>query len=240
MADLTQPRIYRYFDLVMALFVTVLIVSNIASSAKIVDWGVSILGLPLAFDAGTLLFPLSYIFGDVLTEVYGYKRSRRVIWTGFFCLGLSALVLWLVRLLPGEATWLQYAGDEAYAAILGGMSTGGIVLASLVAYFAGEFSNSIILAKMKVLTAGRWLWTRTIGSTLVGQIIDSALFIFVATLAGVFPWELFWTLTLTNYIFKVAIEVLMTPVTYRVVAALKKYENEDYFDRDTDFNPFKA
>lgn len=240
MADLTQPRIYRYFDLVMALFVTVLIVSNIASSAKIVDWGVSILGLPLAFDAGTLLFPLSYIFGDVLTEVYGYKRSRRVIWTGFFCLGLSALVLWLVRLLPGEATWLQYAGDEAYAAILGGMSTGGIVLASLVAYFAGEFSNSIILAKMKVLTAGRWLWTRTIGSTLVGQIIDSALFIFVATLAGVFPWELFWSLTLTNYIFKVAIEVLMTPVTYRVVAALKKYENEDYFDRDTDFNPFKV
>lgn len=240
MAALTQPRVYRYFDLVMALFVTVLVVSNIASSAKIVDWGVSILGLPLAFDAGTLLFPLAYIFGDVLTEVYGYKRSRRVIWTGFFCLGLSALVLWLVRLLPGEATWQQYAGDDAFAAILGGMSTGGIVLASLAAYFAGEFSNSIILAKMKVLTAGRWLWMRTIGSTLVGQIIDSALFIFVATLAGVFPWELFWTLTLTNYIFKVGIEVLMTPVTYRVVAALKKSENEDYYDRDTDFNPFKS
>ncbi|MCX7977309.1 MAG: VUT family protein, partial [Bellilinea sp.] len=122
-------RTYRYFDWVMALFVTVLIISNIASSAKIIDWGVSIFGLRLAFDGGTILFPISYIFGDVLTEVYGFRRARRVIWTGFAMLGLTALVLWLVRIMPGEATWQEYAGQTAYEAILGGISSGGIVLA---------------------------------------------------------------------------------------------------------------
>jgi uncharacterized integral membrane protein (TIGR00697 family) len=225
----------------MALFVTVLIVSNIASSAKIVDWGVSFLGLPLAFDAGTLLFPISYIFGDVLTEVYGYKRSRRVIWTGFFCLAFSALVFWLVRVMPGEATWLAGgAGQASYDQILGGMSSGGIVLASLAAFFAGEFSNSFILAKMKIWTEGRKLWARTIGSTLVGEGVDSLIFISVACLFNVFPWELFWTLVVTNYIFKVGIEVLMTPVTYIIVNKLKRSEHEDYYDRDTNFNPFQA
>ncbi len=231
-------RVFRYYDWIMALFITVLIVSNIASSAKIVDWGVSIVGLRLAFDAGTILFPVSYIFGDVLTEVYGFRRSRRVIWTGFAMLALSALVLWLVRIMPGEATWQGYAGQGAYDAILGGMSTGGIVLASLVAYLVGEFSNSVVLARMKVLTKGRWLWSRTIGSTLVGEGVDSLIFITVASLAGVFPWELFWTLVVTNYIFKVAIEAIMTPVTYRIVNTLKRAENEDYFDTHTQFNPF--
>lgn len=234
-----SQRSYRYFDLVMALFVSVLIISNVASSAKIVDWGFSVAGVPMAFDAGTLLFPISYIFGDILTEVYGYRRSRRVIWTGFACLALASLVLWIVRILPGEAQWQQYAGQAAYVAILGGMSSGGIVLASLSAYFAGEFSNSVILAKLKVLTRGRWLWTRTIGSTLVGELIDSAIFIAVASLFKVFPWNLFLTLVLTNYIFKVALETLMTPVTYAVVNWLKRRENEDYYDRDTNFNPFK-
>ena len=162
-------REYKYFDRIMALFVMVLVVSNIASSAKIIDLGFSIFNIPLAFDAGTLLFPISYIFGDILTEVYGYKRSRRVIWTGFAALALSALIFWVVQQLPGEATWQEYAGDEAYRAILGGMSSGGIVLASLSAYCLGEFSNSFVLAKMKILTHGRWLWTRTIGSTLVGD-----------------------------------------------------------------------
>lgn len=233
-------RNFLYLDLVMALFVTVLIISNIASSAKVVDWGISLLGLQLAFDAGTILFPISYIFGDVLTEVYGYRRSRRVIWTGFFCLAFSALVLWLVRLMPGEVTWQGYAGQAAYEAILGGMSSGGIVLASLSAYFAGEFSNSIILAKMKLLTGGKWLWSRTIGSTLVGEAVDSLIFIFVACLFSVFPWDLFLTLTVTNYIFKVAIEVIMTPATYAVVRFLKRVEMEDYYDRDTNFNPFQA
>jgi uncharacterized integral membrane protein (TIGR00697 family) len=233
-----QGRSYRYLDLVTAVFVTVLIVSNVASSAKIVDWGVSILGLRLAFDAGTILFPVSYIFGDVLTEVYGYRRSRRVIWTGFGCLAASAAILWLVRLMPGEASWREYAGEGAYAAILGGMSTGGIVLASLLAYWAGEFTNSFVLAKMKILTNGRWLWMRTIGSTLVGEGVDSVLFVVVATLAGVFPWSLFATLVVTNYVFKVAVEAVMTPVTYRIVAALKRSEGEDHYDVGTSFNPF--
>jgi uncharacterized integral membrane protein (TIGR00697 family) len=231
-------RIYRYLDLVMAIFVTVLIVSNIASSAKIIDWGVSIFGLPLAFDGGTILFPVSYIFGDVLTEVYGFKKSRRVIWTGFGCLALSSLVFAFVRALPGEAAWQSYAGQSAYDAILGGMSSGGIVLASLSAYLVGEFSNSVVLARLKVITDGKWLWVRTITSTLVGEGFDSLIFILVATLAGVFPWTLFGTLVLTNYIFKVTIEVLMTPATYGVVAFLKRAEREDYYDRNTRFNPF--
>jgi len=231
---------YRYFDRIMALFVMVLVVSNIASSAKIIDLGFSIFTIPLAFDAGTLLFPVSYIFGDILTEVYGYKRSRRVIWTGFTALALSALIFWSIQRLPGEVTWQEYAGDEAYTAILGGMSSGGIVLASLIAYWMGEFSNSFVLAKMKILTAGRWLWTRTIGSTLVGELVDSAAFIAIASLFGVFPWSLFLTLTVTNYLFKTATEILMTPLTYAIVKFLKKVENEDYYDRETNFNPFLA
>lgn len=229
---------YRYLTPVTAIFVTVLIVSNIASSAKIVDLGFSIASIRMAFDAGTILFPISYIFGDILTEVYGYKNSRRVIWTGFFCLALASATFWVVSHLPGESTWQGYAGDAAYNAILGGMSSGGIVLASLAAYAMGEFSNSFILAKMKVLTQGRWLWTRTIGSTLVGELIDSATFIAIATLVGVFPWSLFTTLVFTNYLFKVAIEAIMTPVTYLAVDRLKRAENEDYYDRDTNFNPF--
>jgi len=234
--ELTQSRVYRFFDLVMAVFVTVLIVSNIASSAKIVDWGVSLFGLPLAFDAGTILFPISYIFGDVLTEVYGFRKSRRVIWTGFACLTLMALVLWLVRIMPGEATWMESTGQTAFNNVLGGISTGGIVLASLVAYLAGEFTNSVILAKMKVATKGRWLWMRTISSTLVGEGVDSIIFIGVACLVGVFPWSLFFTLVVANYIFKCLIEALMTPVTYWVVAKLKRAENEDYYDTKTKFS----
>lgn len=233
-------RQYRFFDLIMAVFVTVLVVSNIASSAKIVDWGFSLLGLPMAFDAGTILFPVSYIFGDILTEVYGYKRSRRVIWVGFVCLALSAFVFWIVGRMPGEATWQGYAGDNAYNAILGGMSTGGIVLGSLAGYWTGEFTNSIILAKLKILTEGRWLWSRTIGSTLVGQFVDTVMFVVVASALGVFPWSLFLTLTVTNYFFKCLVEALMTPVTYAVVGTLKRLENEDYYDQGTNFNPFAA
>ena len=229
---------YRFFDLIMAVFVTVLVVSNIASSAKIVDWGFALFGVPMAFDAGTILFPISYVFGDILTEVYGYKQSRRVIWAGFACLALSAVIFWIVRVMPGEATWQGYAGDEAYNAILGGMSTGGIVLASLAGYWTGEFTNSFILAKMKVLTEGRWLWARTIGSTVFGQLVDTVMFVVVASAFGVFPWSLFLTLIVTNYLFKCGVEALMTPVTYLVVGALKRVENEDYYDRATNFNPF--
>lgn len=236
MESVQKPRIYRYFDLVMAAFVTVLIVSNIASSAKIVDWGVSIAGIPLAFDAGTILFPISYIFGDILTEVYGFRRSRRVIWTGFVCLALTSLVLWLVRIMPGEANWESFTGQAAYNNVLGGISTGGIVLASLSAYLVGEFANSVVLAKLKVATNGRFLWLRTIGSTLIGEALDSLIFVTIATLAGVFPREIFITLVLTNYIFKTFIEMVMTPLTYWVVAKLKHAEQEDYYDKDTRFN----
>jgi len=232
----SKPRVYRYFDLVMAAFVTILIVSNIASSAKIVDWGISIFGIPLAFDAGTILFPISYIFGDILTEVFGFRRSRRVIWTGFACLALTSLVLWLVRIMPGEANWEALTGQNAYNNVLGGISTGGIVLASLVAYLVGEFANSVVLAKLKVATKGRFLWLRTIGSTLIGEALDSIIFITIATIAGVFPWEIYVTLMLTNYIFKTFIEMIMTPLTYWVVAKLKHAENEDFYDHDTRFN----
>ena len=237
---MNTERQFRYFDLIMAVFVTVLVVSNVASSAKIVDLRFSVFGVKMAFDGGTILFPVSYIFGDILTEVYGYKRSRRVIWTGFFCLALSAVVFWVLQNLPGEATWQSYAGDAAYAAILGGMASGGIVLGSLAGFWSGEFSNSFVLAKMKIWTDGRYLWMRTIGSTLVGELVDSAVFVSVASLFGVFPWSLFLTLTLTNYLFKCAIEALMTPATYAAVGFLKRAESEDYYDRETDFNPFKV
>ncbi len=254
-----RPRHYRYFDIVMALFVTVLLLSNIASSAKLIDLGVSILGLRLAFDGGTLLFPLAYIFGDILTEVYGYSRSRKVIWTGFAAAALMSLTFWFLARLPGDPLWGAFVyenmsqaipslsapenpvlfGQSAYNAILGGVSTGAIIVASLIAYWMGEFSNSFVLAKMKVLTEGRWLWTRTIGSTLVGEGVDTVMFVFIATLLGVFPWAIALSLIVANYLFKVSIEVLFTPFTYIIVNWLKRKENEDYFDRNTDFNPFK-
>jgi len=224
----------------MALFVTVLLVSNIASSAKIVDWGVSLFSIPLAFDAGTLLFPISYIFGDVLTEVYGYRCGRRVIWTGFFCSLLMSVSLWIVGILPSEVNWEINVGQQAFYAVLGGVSSGAIVFASLIAYWVGEFSNSFVLAKMKIFTKGRWLWTRTIGSTLIGEGVDTILFVSLATILRVpgFVPQIWLTLVLTNYIFKVGIEGMMTPVTYQVVNYLKRAENEDFYDFDTDFNPF--
>lgn len=231
---------YRYLDIITALFVTILVLSNIASSAKIVDWGFGLFGVRMAFDAGTLLFPISYIFGDILTEVYGFKRSRRIIWIGFFCLALSSIVFWIVGILPGEATWQQYAGQAAYDAILKGMSSGGIVLASLLGYLCGSFSNSFTLAKLKIFTGGRWLWLRTIGSTLVGELADTLVFVLVASLFSIFPWSLFSSLLFSNYLFKCSIEALMTPVTYIVVNFLKRQENEDYYDRETNFTPFQV
>jgi uncharacterized integral membrane protein (TIGR00697 family) len=225
---MTQSRgqAYRYFDLIMALFVAVLLISNVASS-KILQLG------PFTFDGGTLLFPISYIFGDILTEVYGYRRSRRVIWAGFGSAALMAGVFALVGALPPAEGW---ENQEAYEAILG--TTPRIVAGSLIAYFVGEFSNSYTLAKMKILTQGRWLWTRTIGSTLVGEGVDTLLFVTIA-FAGTLPWPLFWSIVASNYVFKVGLEAAMTPVTYRVTNVLKRTENEDVFDTDTDFNPFK-
>jgi uncharacterized integral membrane protein (TIGR00697 family) len=226
MADLRE-RTYRWLDLITGAFVAVLLISNVAST-KILRLG------PFSFDGGTILFPLAYIFGDVLTEVYGYRRSRRVIWTGFISLGLAAAVFAIVDLLPPAAGWeLQ----QSYHAILG--QTPRIVLGSLVGYFSGEFSNSYVLARMKILTRGRWLWTRTIGSTLVGEAVDTCLFLAIAFL-GVLPLPLLRVVFISNYIFKVGIEVLFTPVTYRVTGVLKRLEAEDYYDYHTDFNPFSV
>ncbi|MGB1285734.1 MAG: queuosine precursor transporter [Aggregatilineales bacterium] len=234
---------YRYYDIVMALFVTILLLSNLLSSAKIIDTGILLEPFPfigslaILFDAGTLVFPISYIFGDILTEVYGYKRSRRVIWVGFAATILMGFFVWFAGILPGEAEWQGYAGQGAYDAILGGIS--GLIVASLLAYWAGEFSNSYVLAKMKVATKGRWLWLRTIGSTLVGQSFDTVIFFVVATFLGVFPVEILLPLIITNYIFKVCIEVFFTPVTLTIVNFLKHAESEDYYDHDTKFNPFR-
>ncbi len=232
-----MKRDYKFYDFVVALFVTVLLLSNLLSSAKIIDLGMSLGPVALVFDAGTLVFPIAYIFGDILTEIYGYRRSRRVIWFGFFATALMALFVWLANAMPGEASWQGYAGDQAFRAILGGVS--GLAIASLLAYFVGEFTNSYVLARLKVLTKGRYLWTRTIGSTLVGQAVDTIVFFVMATLLGVFTWELFISLVLTNYLFKVGIEVLFTPITIRVIGFLKKVENEDVYDVGTDFNPFR-
>jgi uncharacterized integral membrane protein (TIGR00697 family) len=228
----------------MAAFVAILIVSNVASSAKIIDLGFSIFGflgipaVPMAFDGGTLLFPLAYVFGDVLTEVYGFRAGRRVIWTGFAALALASLIFFLLSRLPADAAWEEYAGSAAYDAILGGMSTGGIALASLLAYWVGEFSNSAVLSRIKVLMKGKFLWVRTIGSTLVGELLDSLIFVTVASLTGVFGWELFATLVFTNYLFKCSIEVIMTPVTYLIVNRLKKAEGVDTYDVGIRLNPF--
>jgi hypothetical protein len=230
---------FKYLDIITVVFVLVLVLSNIASSAKIIDWGISLGPIPLSFDAGTILFPISYIFGDVLTEVYGYKRSRRIIWIGFGALAFSAVIFWVVQILPGEATWQAQVGQEAYNKVLGSMSSGGIILASLAGYFAGSFSNAIMMAAMKVMTKGKMLWTRTIGSTIIGQAFDTFTFIVVASALGVFPWSIFWSLTITNYIFKVAVEAVMTPATYWVVNSLKKAEEIDIYDEGTSLSPFK-
>ncbi len=219
-----MQRSFAHLGTISVFFVAVLLISNIAST-KIVQLGW------LTFDGGTLLFPLSYIFADILTEVYGFARSRRVIWLGFFCAAIMSAILYVVGMLPAAADW---GNQGAYDLILGQAPR--IVAASLIAYLCGEFVNSYILAKMKVWTAGKWLWARTIGSTLVGELVDSAIFIFIA-FAGVLPTSLLITLIISNYVFKTAIEILFTPATYAIVRYLKRTEHEDHFDRDTDFNP---
>jgi len=220
MQKLSQPTSFKYLDIIASFFVGILIISNIASSAKIVDMGISLFSIPLVFDGGTLLFPLVYVLADVLTEVYGFKTARRVIWTGFAAMLLAVLVFFILGILPSESYWEAEAGNDAYNAILGGMSYGGIVLASLAAYLAGEFSNAAVLAKIKVMMKGRMLWVRTIGSSLVGQFLDTMIFVFIATVTGVFGWEIFWSLVITNYILKCSIEILMTPFTYWLVGFL--------------------
>jgi len=230
---------YKFLDIILVFYVLLLVLSNIASSAKIVEWGINLGTVPLSFDAGTLLFPISYVIGDVMTEVYGFKRARRIIWIGFCALIFSALAFKLVQVMPGESSWQTNVGQQAYDQVLGSISSGSIVLASLAGYIAGSFSNAILMAFMKVLTKGKMLWSRTIGSTIVGEAVDTFSFILVASALGVFPWRLFWSLTITNYIFKVGIEVAVTPLTYWVVNKLKKAEGVDIFDQSTSLSPFK-
>ena len=216
----------KFFPYIMSAFVAVLLISNIAST-KIANFWV------FAFDAGTLLFPLSYIFNDILTEVYGYRLSRKVIWAGFVAVAFASVYFWAVGLMPPAVGWENQA---AYDAILGIVPR--IVLASLIAYFAGEFTNSFVLAKMKLWTKGRHLWARTIGSTVAGQLVDTALFAAIAFF-GEIPMELFIALVVSNYVFKVGLEVILTPVTYKVVNFLKAREGTDVFDSKTNFSPFK-
>ena len=221
---------FRYFDLIMGTFAVVLVVSNIASTktatANLGFW-------KPAFDGGTILFPLTYIFGDVLTEVYGYARSRRVIWFGLAMNLLATLVFAFVAGLPTDPS---SPTKGAFETVLGLVPR--IVLASTVAFFLGEFLNSFVLAKLKLLTRGRWLWTRTIGSTLIGQGADTLAFSLIAFL-GLLPNDVLWSLILFNYVYKVGIEVVLTPLTYAVVRFLKRAEGVDHYDRATDFNPFR-
>ncbi len=228
---MTSPqRAYRYFDVLVAGFVAVLLCSNLIGPAK-----VTVLG-GLAFGVGNIFFPASYIFGDVLTEVYGYARARRTIWVGFGALVFASVMSQAVIRMPVDpAEPFNAAVQPAIEVVFGG--TWRIVAASMTAFVIGDFVNSYVMARLKVATNGRYLWVRTIGSTIVGQGIDSLVF-YPLAFAGIWNSDKLLEVSITNWGIKVVIEVLMTPVTYLVIGWLKRAENEDFYDRDTDFNPF--
>lgn len=225
----------RWYHLMLAVFVTTLIISNIIAVKLIRVFG-------LLLPAAVILFPITYIFGDILTEVYGYAKARRAIWIGFACNLLAVAAITLADLLPADPQWRVGAfqsseqASSAYHAILG--QTPRLLLASFLAYLVGEFLNAIVLAKMKVRTEGRWLWTRTIASTLVGQGADSAIFISVAFF-GMIPIGALTTAILHQWLFKSSYEALATPLTYAIVNALKRVEGVDVYDRETGFHPLK-
>lgn len=220
-----QKKNYRYFDILVAFFVAVLLISNVASTKILSLW-------KFTFDGGTILFPLSYIFGDILTEVYGFKRSRRIIWLGFISALIMSVTFLIVQILPPAAEWPH---QQAYENILGFVPR--IVLGSLLAYFAGEFSNSVVLSRLKIYTRGKYLWARTIGSTLVGQGLDTVIFCFVA-FYGTIPDNVLWAVIISNYIFKCSVEIFFTPLTYAIVRTLKRKENIDIYDHGISYNPF--
>jgi queuosine precursor transporter len=222
--DKGMTMVSSWFVLVVAIFITSLITANIISVKLIGLWG-------LVLPAGIVIFPVSYIIGDVLTEVYGYARARRVIWLGFFCNLLTVMVIWLGQVIPPAVFW---DGQAAYQRILGYAPR--LLCASFVAYLAGEFVNAYIMAKMKIATKGRWLWTRTIGSTLVGQGVDSLVFIAIA-FAGTLPIGALGLAIITQWLVKSAYEAIATPLTYRVVRFLKNQEGMDVYDHHTRFNP---
>ena len=217
----------------MAAFVTVLICANLIGPAKISQVELPLVGT-LIFGAGVLFFPISYVFGDILTEVYGYARARRVIWAGFAGLAFASFMATVVVALPPAPFWKN---QEAYEIAFG--TAWRVAGASMIAYFCGEFVNSFVLAKMKILTAGKWLWTRTIGSTIFGEAVDSALFYPLAFYGtGIIPNDKLLQVMLFQFVAKVAVEIAFTPITYKVVAALKRAEQEDFYDRNTNFTPF--
>lgn len=230
-----QPRTYRYYDLVMVAFVVVLVCSNLIGPAKAAQVDLPIIGA-VTFGAGVLFFPISYVFGDVLTEVYGYARARKVIWSGFAALLFAAVMASVIVALPPAPGW---PNQKVYEIAFG--NTWRIALASMFAYFCGEFVNSYVLAKMKVATSGRYLGARFIGSTVAGEAVDSALFYPLAFYnSGIMPNDLVFTLVLSQFVTKTLVEIAFLPITYRVVAWLKRAEQEDYYDHDTDFNPFRV
>ena len=224
---------FRYFDLVLAAFVTILLLSNVIGAGKVAQLDLPLIGM-WPFGAGVLFFPISYVIGDVLTEVYGYAYARRCIWAGFTALIFMAFMAWVVVALPPAADW---GNQAAFEAVFGQVPR--IVMASIIAFWAGEFVNSYVLAKMKIWTKGKMLWTRTIGSTVFGQGVDSALFYPIAFL-GVAGWtnDLVVQVIFTQWAIKVAWEAALTPVTYAVVGWLKRRENVEIFDTETDFSPF--
>ena len=226
---------FRYYDFVMAAFVTILLLSNVIGAGKVAVVHLPVIG-DWPFGAGILFFPVSYVIGDVLTEVYGYARARRVIWAGFAAVVFMAFMAWIVVALPPAPTWTN---QEAYATIFGQVPR--IVAASVCAFWAGEFVNSYVLARMKIWTAGRHLWSRTIGSTVLGEGVDSLIFYPLAFL-GAEGWTpaLVVTVLFTQWALKVTWEVALTPVTYVAVGWLKRREGIDVFDRGTDFSPFRT
>ncbi|QJR14162.1 queuosine precursor transporter [Usitatibacter palustris] len=227
------PRQYKYFEFVMVAFVTILVCSNLIGPAKASQLDLPLVGV-ITFGAGVLFFPISYVFGDILTEVYGYKRSRRVIWAGFAALAFASFMAWVVVSLPPAPFWKNQA---AYEVAFG--NAWRVALASMFAYMCGEFVNSFTLAKMKILTAGKWLWSRTIGSTIVGEAVDSALFYPLAFWGtGIIPDDKLPLVMASQFVTKVAVEVVFTPATYAIVKFLKRAEGEDYYDRETNFTPF--
>jgi len=223
---------YRYYDFIMAGFVTLLLLSNLIGAGKVATVDLPVFG-EFSFGAAVLFFPLSYVIGDVLTEVYGYARARRVVWAGVGAMLFMSFMSWAVVSMPPADGW---QGQAAYESVFG--QTPRIVGASLFAFWAGELVNAYVMARMKVWTAGRHLWSRTIGSTFFGQGVDSLLF-YPLAFWGVWPTDLLLMIMATNFALKVSWEAVLTPVTYRVVAVLKAREQEDYFDEDTDFTPFK-
>jgi uncharacterized integral membrane protein (TIGR00697 family) len=230
-------RQFKYYDFIMAAYVCIALCANLIGPAKAttiqLPWMLPLIGNHLTFLAGVLFFPLSYIFGDILTEVYGYARDRRVVWAGFAALAFAALMTSVIVALPPAADWRDK--QAAIETIFG--STPRIVAASITAFWCGSFVNSFVMAKMKLWSSGRWLWTRTIGSTLCGEAVDSAVFYTVAFL-GVWSNYNLLTIMLAQYLLKSGWEIIMTPVTYKVVGFLKRAEREDFYDRDTNFTPF--